>query len=60
MLHNGRTGRGDLAALVDLVLRFQEFVTGTPELVEAELNPVMVRGVGKGAVVVDARVKLRG
>jgi succinyl-CoA synthetase beta subunit len=41
MLHNGRTGRGDLAALVDLVLRFQEFVTGTPELVEAELNPVM-------------------
>lgn len=58
MLHNGRTGRGDLEALVELVRRFGEFVAERPGIVEAELNPVMVRGVGKGAVAVDARIKL--
>jgi acyl-CoA synthetase (NDP forming) len=58
MLHSGRTGRGDLDALVDLVLRFQEFAVGTPGLAEAELNPVMVRAVGKGAVAVDARIRM--
>ncbi|HEX5406490.1 MAG TPA: acetate--CoA ligase family protein [Pseudonocardiaceae bacterium] len=57
MLRSGRTGQGDLDALVELVLRFQEFVAGRPDIVEAELNPVMVRAVGKGAVAVDARVR---
>lgn len=57
VLAERRAGRADVDALVELVLRFQEFVVGRGDVVEAELNPVMVREVG--AVAVDARIKLR-
>ena len=47
--------RADRAALVDLVLAFGELADAFgPQLATAELNPVLVRPEGRGAVAVDA------
>ena len=48
----------DVGALEEILLRLGQMVEDIPEIAELDLNPVMVRGVGAGAVVVDARVML--
>ncbi|MGZ8578459.1 MAG: bifunctional acetate--CoA ligase family protein/GNAT family N-acetyltransferase, partial [Actinomycetota bacterium] len=47
----------DVAALTDVVLRVSALADAHPEIAEMDLNPVMV--LPRGAVVVDARVRVR-
>jgi acyl-CoA synthetase (NDP forming) len=47
----------DIDAAVDIVLRLSELGVDFPQLDEMDLNPVLVFPKGKGAAVVDARIK---
>ena len=49
----------DIDAVVDILLRLSELGTDFPELDEMDLNPVLAFPEGKGATVVDARIKYR-
>jgi acyl-CoA synthetase (NDP forming) len=49
----------DRAALVEVLLRIGALVELLPEIAELDLNPVIVLAPGDGAVVVDARLRLR-
>jgi acyl-CoA synthetase (NDP forming) len=48
----------DLAALRDVLLRVSQLVEDVPEIAELDLNPVIALPAGRGAVVLDARVRL--
>ena len=48
----------DRAAVVDLIRRLGQLAADFPELVEIELNPVRVLGVGEGAIAVDVRARV--
>jgi acyl-CoA synthetase (NDP forming) len=50
----------DIPALKDVMLRVSQLVCDFPEIEEMDLNPVRVLPVGKGAIAVDARIKLAG
>jgi acyl-CoA synthetase (NDP forming) len=50
--------KADVAALEALILRVGALVEAHPEIAEMDLNPVMV--LERGAVVVDARMRLEG
>ncbi len=50
---------GDLDAIQELLLRLSVLVEHVTEIAEIDLNPVKVLPPGKGAVVVDARIKIR-
>jgi acetyl coenzyme A synthetase (ADP forming)-like protein len=56
----GYRGRpaADVAALTDLLLRVSQLVVEQPRILEIDLNPVMVRPVGEGCTLVDARVRV--
>jgi len=49
----------DVDSLVDILIRFSQLVTDYPVLDEADLNPVFAFPKGKGAAVVDARIKIK-
>jgi acetyl coenzyme A synthetase (ADP forming)-like protein len=49
---------GDRRALIDVILRVSALVEIVPELLEMDLNPVKVLAPGRGAVVVDARLRV--
>jgi acetate---CoA ligase (ADP-forming) len=49
---------GDREALVKVLQRVSALIEAIPELTEMDLNPVKVLPPGKGAVVVDARMRL--
>ena len=49
---------GDRKALVSLLMRVSALVEVAPEILELDLNPVKVLGPGKGAVVLDARMRI--
>lgn len=48
----------DRAALMDVILRISALVEVVPELRELDLNPVKVLPPGRGAIVVDARMRV--
>jgi acetyl coenzyme A synthetase (ADP forming)-like protein len=48
----------DVKALEEVMLRLSQMVEDIPEVAELDLNPVMVLREGRGAVVVDARVRV--
>ncbi len=48
----------DRAAVTDLIRRLGQLAADFPELVEIELNPVRVLGVGEGAIAVDVRARV--
>ena len=48
----------DLDAVVDTILRISQLVTDFPEIAELDINPLLVREEGKGAVAVDMRLIL--
>ncbi|HMD78510.1 MAG TPA: acetate--CoA ligase family protein, partial [Nitrososphaerales archaeon] len=50
--------RQDIEALEEVLLRVGQMVEDIPEIAELDLNPLMVRRGGDGAVVVDARVRI--
>jgi acyl-CoA synthetase (NDP forming) len=49
----------DIDAVSDILIRLSELGTDFPQLDEMDLNPVLVFPKGKGAVVVDARIKYK-
>lgn len=48
----------DLAALVEVLERVSQLAVDRPEVLELDINPLLVRPAGEGAVAVDARVVL--
>ncbi len=48
----------DLDAVVDTILRVAQLVVDFPEIAELDINPLLVREQGKGAVAVDMRLIL--
>jgi len=48
----------DLAALEEAIERLSQLAIDLPEVTELDINPLIVRAVGKGVVAVDARVVL--
>ena len=48
----------DLDAVVDTILRVSQLVTDFEEIAELDINPLLVREQGKGAVAVDMRLIL--
>jgi len=50
--------RADVAALEEVLLRVSALVEAHPQVAEMDCNPVMVLPEGRGAVVVDARVRV--
>ncbi|HUV94613.1 MAG TPA: acetate--CoA ligase family protein [Anaerolineae bacterium] len=48
----------DLEAIVDAILRVSQLVTDFPEIAELDVNPLLVRESGRGAVAVDMRLIL--
>jgi acetate---CoA ligase (ADP-forming) len=48
----------DLAALAEVIERVSQLAVELPEVVELDINPLIVRARGMGAVAVDARVVL--
>lgn len=60
MLRHNRDGLRDIGALIKLIAAFQRVALARPEIIEAELNPVIVRADGHGCVVVDARARVAG
>ena len=49
---------GDREALADVIMRVSALVEVVPELRELDLNPVKILEPGKGAVVVDGRMRV--
>ena len=50
----------DIAAAEEIILRVAQLVTDFPEIVEMDINPLVVYNQGEGAIVLDARIILRG
>jgi len=50
--------RYDAGALEETILRISQMVEEIPEVVELDLNPLMVLQHGKGAIVVDSRLRV--
>jgi acyl-CoA synthetase (NDP forming) len=48
----------DLTALRELLLRVSRLVEDVPEIAEMDMNPVIVREAGRGALALDARIRL--
>ncbi|MBK9034812.1 MAG: acetate--CoA ligase family protein [Myxococcales bacterium] len=48
----------DRAALIDVILRVDRMMGDLPELAELDLNPVVTRGAGQGAIALDARLRV--
>jgi len=49
----------DLDAIVDTILRVSQLVTDFDEIAELDINPLLVRDEGQGAVAVDMRLILK-
>jgi acetyl coenzyme A synthetase (ADP forming)-like protein len=49
----------DLDAITDVLLRVSQLVIDFPEIAEMDINPLLVREQGKGAVAVDMRLILK-
>lgn len=49
----------DIDKLAEILIRFSQLASDFPEMGEVDLNPVFVLEKGKGAVVVDARLKIK-
>ena len=49
---------GDRRAVIEVLMRVSALVEVAPEVLELDLNPVKVLEPGKGAVVLDARIRI--
>ncbi|MBI3179065.1 MAG: acetate--CoA ligase family protein, partial [Deltaproteobacteria bacterium] len=49
----------DRDALVDVLLRISRMATDLPEIMEMDINPLMALAPGRGAVAVDARIRVQ-
>lgn len=48
----------DLAAIVDALCRLSQLCVDFPEILELDVNPLLVKAEGEGAVAIDARLAL--
>jgi acetyltransferase len=48
----------DLSALRECLLRLSQLVTDFPEIMELDINPLLVKAEGEGAVAADVRITL--
>jgi len=48
----------DLFAIADALQRISQLVTDFPEIMEMDINPFMVGGIGSESVAADARITL--
>ena len=46
----------DIAGVIDALLRLSQLVTEFKEITELDINPLMVREAGKGAIAIDCRM----
>ena len=49
---------GDRQALISVLMRVSALVEVAPEILELDLNPVKVLEPGRGAIVLDARIRI--
>ena len=49
----------DLAAMVDALCRLSQLATDFPEILEMDINPLLVRPEGEGAVAIDCRMAIQ-
>ena len=49
----------DIDAIADAILRVSQLVTDNPEIVELDINPMLVKEEGAGAIAVDARISIK-
>ncbi len=49
----------DIAAIRDALLRLSQMAIDFPEIIEADINPLLVRPEGLGAVAVDTRITIQ-
>jgi acyl-CoA synthetase (NDP forming) len=49
----------DIDKLSEILIRLSQLGSDFPEIAEMDINPVLAFTKGKGAVVVDARIKIR-
>jgi acetyl coenzyme A synthetase (ADP forming)-like protein len=49
----------DIAGIRDGLLRLSQMAIDFPEIIEADINPLLVRPEGQGAVAVDARITIQ-
>jgi acetate---CoA ligase (ADP-forming) len=60
LLEGNRGARpADLEAVAAILVRLSEMAAALPEILEAELNPVFVFTEGRGALAVDARIRVK-
>jgi hypothetical protein len=52
-----RRPKGDLDAVADTIAKLSQ-LAGNPNVLEAEINPLIVRRLGEGAVAVDALARV--
>lgn len=50
----------DLEAIADTIVRVSALVTDFPQILELDINPLMVRDAGNGAVAADVRIGIGG
>jgi acetyltransferase len=50
----------DMTAMVEALGRLSQLCTDFPEIVELDVNPLLVKHEGGGAVAIDARLALAG
>jgi acetate---CoA ligase (ADP-forming) len=50
----------DIAAIEELLLRVSRLVEEVPEIFELDLNPVIALPPGRGCLILDSRIFLRG
>ncbi len=59
LLEGARGGKkGDIDALADIIVRTSHLLAEYPQIRELDLNPVRVLPEGKGALVLDARMRV--
>lgn len=49
----------DIEATIDVILRISQLVADFPEIAELDINPLLVRDAGQGAIAVDMRLILQ-
>ena len=50
----------DMAAMIEALERLSQLCTDFPEIIELDVNPLLVKPEGSGAVAIDARLALAG
>jgi acetyltransferase len=48
----------DIEGIKDALLRLSQMAVDFPEIIEADINPLLVRSEGQGVVAVDARITI--